>query len=156
MKENFLAGVAVLCTLAVGCASSTIENSPVVVQCGIPASSTRAGPALVGQTYGMAMSPMPLNSVQFSSVHVSRSLAVQSIYAERAPTDVVQISARFVSCSDTPMSVRVRTSFLRANTSPAEDPSAWKTVFLEPRATALYRENSISRDATSYLIEIAN
>jgi hypothetical protein len=103
----------------------------------------------------MVMTPLPLNSVQFGSVEVSQALAVQNLYAERGPTDVVVISARFVSCLDTATSVRVRTSFMRANTAPAEEPSAWKTVFLEPRSTALYRESSISRDAATYLIEIA-
>ena len=146
--------IGVVAVLA-GCQTPAMEAPPMVVQCGVPASSSREGPALVGQMYGMSMTPLPLNSVQFGSIDASRTLAVQNLYAERAPTDVVVISVRFVSCVDTPTAVRVRTSFMRANTSPAEEPSAWKTVFLEPRATAVYRENSTSRDAASYLIEIA-
>jgi hypothetical protein len=145
---------AVLTAQLAGCATP-VETPPMVVRCGMPASSARPGPALVGQTYGMAMTPLPLNSVQFGTVEASQSLSVQNLYAERSSTDVVLLSVRLVSCLDTPMAIRVRTSFMRANTSPAEEPSAWKTVYLEPRATALYRENSTSRDAAAYLIEIA-
>jgi hypothetical protein len=128
---------------------------PVVVECQAPTASDRPGPALVGQAYGMAMTPMPLNSVQFGSTDAATSLAVQNLYAERVPSNIVQVSARLVSCLDVPTSVRVRTSFFRSDTAPSEEPSAWKTVFLEPRATALYRESSVSRDTSAYLIEIA-
>lgn len=134
-----------------GCASTP----PVVVQCSTPIASDRTGAALVGQPYGMAMTPLPLNSVQFGSHDVARVLAIQNLYAERVPTDLVKVSVRFVSCGDEATSVRVRTSFMRANTAPSEPASAWKTVHLEPRATAVYTENSTNRDAASYLIEIA-
>lgn len=140
------------CLATVGCATAT---PPVVARCSSQPETSRTGPALVGQAYGMAMTPLPLNSVQFGSAEAARSLAVQSLYAERSATDLVLISARLLSCSDVPASVRVRTAFLRSNTAPAEEPSAWRTVYLEPRATALYQESSTSRDAVSYLIEIA-
>ena len=146
---------AVACAFAVAGCTTPSPSPPVVAECVIQNSHSRPGPALVGQTYGMAMTPLPLNSVQFGSAEVARSLAVQNLYAERSPLDLVQISARLLSCSDVPFSVRVRTSFLRGSTAPAEEPSAWKVVHLEPRATALYIESSTSRDPTSYLIEIA-
>lgn len=128
--------------------------APVVSDCSLPATQDRTGPALVGQRYGMAMTPMPLNSVQFSGQDVARAMAVQNLYAARTPTGTVQVSARFVSCLDQPASVRVRTSFMRADTAPAEAPTPWRLVFLEPRATALYSELSVSTDATAYLIEV--
>jgi hypothetical protein len=147
---------AIVATTLVGCSTPRLADTPLmVVQCGVPAMSAPAGPALVGQSYGLTMTPLPLNSVQFTSVEASQSIAVQNLYAERASTDVVQLTVRLVSCLDAPISVRVRTSFMRSNTSPAEEPSAWKTVHVEPRATALYRENSTSREAAAYLVEIA-
>lgn len=136
-----------------GCA--TPERTPLVVQCTTPVAPDRAGPALVGQPYGLTMTPLPLNSVQFGSTDSARSLAVQALYAERTATGTVVINARLVSCLDSASSVRLRTSFMRENTSPAEQASAWKTVWLEPRATAVYTEFSTSTDAVSYLIEIA-
>lgn len=101
------------------------------------------------------MTALPLNSVQFGSSEVAHSVAIQSLFAERSSSDTVQVTARLVSCLDVPAAVRVRTSFLRASTAPAEPTSGWKTVYLEPRATALYTEFSTSRDAASYLVEIA-
>lgn len=143
--------IALVVIASAGCASAP----PVVVQCSTPMASDRLGAALVGQPYGMAMTPLPLNSVQFGSHDVSRALAIQNLYAERLPMELVQVSARFVSCGDEATSVRVRTSFMRASTAPSEPTSAWKTVYLEPRATVVYTENSTNRDAASYLIEIA-
>jgi hypothetical protein len=93
---------AVLTAQLAGCATP-VETPPMVVRCGMPASSARPGPALVGQTYGMAMTPLPLNSVQFGTVEASQSLSVQNLYAERSSTDVVLLSVRLVSCLDTPM-----------------------------------------------------
>jgi hypothetical protein len=145
-----------LALLLAGCARDRLDGSPpVVAQCDAPTGGDRPGPALVGQAYGMAMTPIPLNSVQFGSNDASRSLAVQSLHAVRTATGTVELSARFVSCLDTPTTVLVRTSFLRASTAPAEAPSAWRSVYLSPRATAIYSELSISLDAATYLIEIA-
>lgn len=156
MKSIISAGAILL--LASGCAqkpSLPPGSPPVVVVCSTPQQQERAGPALVGQAYGMAMTPLPLNSVQFGSPDVANSLAIQSLFAERSASDTVQVTARVVSCLDVSTAVRMRTSFLRASTAPAEPVSAWKTVYLEPRTTALYTEFSTSRDAATYLIEIA-
>ena len=120
----------------------------------MPTAGDRPGPALVGQGYGMTMTPLPLNSVQFSSKGLSRTMAVQSLYAARTPTNTVEVSARFLSCADKPATVMVRTSFMRASTAPAEAPSAWKTVYLQPRAIAMYSELSVSTDTAIYLIEV--
>jgi hypothetical protein len=153
MKSIQLAASAALLVLA-GCATPVPGTPPVVVSCAQPVNSVRSGPALVGETYGLTMTPLPLNSVQFGSHAASHLMAVQSLFAERSPADTVQVTARFVSCQDTPQVVRVRTSFLRASQAPAEAPSAWKQVFLEPRATAVYTELSTARDVANYLIEV--
>lgn len=130
--------------------------TPVVARCTAPmmGTDTRGGPALVGQHYGMQMSPLPLNSVQFDSSDTAQALAVQQLYAERTPTDSVRVTARFVSCGDRPQAVRMRTTFLRQNHSTAEAPTAWKTVHLTPRGLVHYEELSVSPDAHFYLIEI--
>ena len=154
MKRRELASVAFAVALtSAGCALPAA--APVVAQCSLREEAPRMGPALAGQPYGMAMTALPLNSVQFGSADAARALAVQSLYAERSSTDLVQITARLLSCSDAPISVRIRTSFIRASTAPAEAPSAWRVIHLEPRATAVYAESSTVRDAASYLIEIA-
>ena len=138
---------------AAGCALPP-GQSPVVAQCGPVATAHPAGPALVGQPYGAAMTPIPLNSVQFGGADLANAMAVQNLYATRTATGTVQLNARFVSCLDVPASVLVRTSFMRTDTSPAEAPTPWKLVHLPPRATALYSELSASSDATVFLVEV--
>lgn len=154
MRIPSCAGVILLAIALPGC--QTMPGSPpVVVECVQPASQSRAGPALVGQAYGMSMTPIPLNSVQFGSKSVAGQLAVQALFAERSATETVNVTVRFVSCQDTATSIRVRTSFLKASQAPAEPPSAWKTVHVEPRAIAVYSELSTSRDIASYIVEVA-
>jgi hypothetical protein len=150
---GWFARLSILVSTLAGCVSNTPLKS-VVAECITPIASDRAGPALVGQNYGMALTPLPLNSVLFSSDEVAHSLAVQNVFASRTAAQSIKVSARFVSCSDLPAIVMVRVSFLRADTSPAELTSAWKSVYLDPRATALYSENSLTSDVSNYLIEI--
>lgn len=153
------ARAAFMAAMLVGLAACFPLNgpTPVVAQCTTPATGTdtRTGPALVGQHYGMQMSPLPLNSVQFDSSDTAQAMAVQQLYAERAPTDSVRVTARLLSCGDRPRAVRMRTTFLRQNHTTAEAPTAWKTVHLTPRGLAHYEELSVSSDAHFYLIEIA-
>ena len=149
---------------AIACAVATLALAgcgtlpgapPVVAQCTEPEVGNRPGPALVGQAYGMAMTPLPLNSVQFGALDIARSVAIQSLYASRTPTGTVQVAARLLSCADSPIVVRMRTSFQQASTAPSEPASAWHDVFLAPRATAVYTEMSTSVDAATYLVEIS-
>jgi hypothetical protein len=146
---------ALLAVAALGAACAAPGGPPLVVECRAPESGARTGPALVGMPYGEQHSPIPLDSVQFDSYATASRVAVQSLYAARTPSDTVEVGARLVHCGDTPGSVRIRTSFLREDRAPAEPASAWRTVFLQPRAIAQYQEFSTSRAASRYVIEIA-
>jgi hypothetical protein len=139
--------------LASACAAP--GDPPLVVECRAAESGNRTGPALVGTPYGQQHSPIPLDSVQFDSHSTAARVAVQSLYATRTPTDTVEVGARLVHCGDQAGSVRVRTSFLREDKAPAEPTSAWRTVYLQPRAIAHYQERSTSSAASRYVIEIA-
>ena len=145
--------VATSAFLSFGCA--TPNAPPVVVECTPPNGSARPGPALVGQTYGMQMTPIPLDGVQFDSHGTAARVAVQQLWAARTPTDTVAVQARFVSCMDAPSQISVRTSFMRADGTPVEAPSAWKRLFLTPHALALYSESSVGRDVRHYVVEVA-
>lgn len=141
-------------TLLGGCALHGAP--PLVTECTRPpAHADRGGPALVGEPYGMQATPIPLNSVQFSNWNVAKTVAVQHLFASRTATNTVAVSARFISCTDAPFSIRVRTSFLDANQAPTEPASVWQTVMLQPHATSTYEERSISPRVANYLIEIA-
>ena len=145
-----------LACLSFACASPEPQSAPpVVAECVPPGGIGRPGPALVGQTYGMQMTPIPLDSVQFDSNLTSALVAVQQMFASRTTTDTVAVQVRFLSCADVPSQIRVRTSFMRADGMPVEPPSAWKTVYLTPRALGLYSETSVSREIGHYLLEVA-
>ncbi len=144
-----LSVVAAVLALA-GCQSA----GPLIVECKSPVDAARKGPALIGMDYGMQMTPIPLNAVQFTD-ETWKLVAVQSLKATRTATDTVQVVTRLVNCSDQPVAIRARTSFLAQNEAPTEPISAWRVVYLPPRATAVYSENSVSQSVASFLIEVA-
>jgi len=126
-----------------------------VVECKAPNSSPqRAGPALVGQAYGMEMSPIPLDAVQFTDAQLWERVAVQHLSAERTGGDTVRVNARLVNCTSQPTAVYVRTSFLDSRQASVEQPSAWQIVHLQPRATGAYSESSATTRVSNYLIEV--
>lgn len=134
-----------------GCAT----RQPLVVECSRSVKDNHsAGAALVGQEYGLQSTPIPLNSVQFADWDTAQKLAIQHLFASRTPANTVQLTARFISCSDEPFSLKVRASFLDANQAPSEPISAWQTVFIQPRLTAVYTERSTSKNVGSYLVEV--
>lgn len=144
-----LAGVTLLLA---ACAA----RPPLVAQCTGQSHRARPGPALVGLKYGTQATPIPLDSVQFSNWAAERAVSVQSLFAHRTPTNTVEVVARFVSCSDRPMTLRVRTSFFNASHAPTEPVSAWKTVYLEPHLLSTYTERSMSTNVSDYLIEVTS
>ena len=151
MMKTFIAAGALAC-FTFGCA--TVPDQ--VVTCKYPEGPrTIKGPALVGQEYGIQMSAIPLDAVQFTDNRVAFAVAVQGLHAARTPADTVQVTARLVNCTDTPLAVKARTSFMKTTQAPTEPPSAWRTVFLRPRSTGTYTESSVGRsEVANYLIEI--
>lgn len=147
--------VASMVLVTAGCATDVPDA---MVECSVPRSRPAPkGPAMVGHEYGMKMSPIPLDAVQFTEQRIANTVAVQALYASRTPTETVQVTARFVNCTEQPIAVRARTSFLRASQAPSEPISAWQTVYLSPKATGIYTESSIGRgDVTNYLVELAS
>lgn len=160
MKKVFLIPGVVAVSLAMsGCKSPPppIGYEP-IVKCAVPTPTVPVpkGPALVGQEYGMKLSPIPLDAVHFTDRGLVDTVAVQAIFAARNPTQTVQVTARVVNCTDGMLIVKARTSFMKANQAPSEPTSAWKTVYLQPRSTGVYSENSLgSSEVTNYLIEIS-
>lgn len=146
---------AIAAALLAGCATDVPDA---VVECSVPkARPAPKGPALVGHEYGMKMSPIPLDAVQFTEQRIANAVAVQALYAARSPAQTVQVTARFVNCTDEPLAVRARTSFLKSTQAPSEPMSAWQTVYLSPKATGIYTESSIGRsEVTNYLVELAS
>lgn len=141
---------------AVILAACSSAPASLTVGCAAPVAAGEGGPALVGLNYGPAMTPIPLNAVLYTQEAITREVAVQGLYSARTAGGTVEVSARFVNCTDRPAVVRARTTFMAKNTAPLEAASAWQPVALPPRATALYIERSLARDGVEhFLVEVA-
>lgn len=136
-----------------GCATDTRKP---VVECGFPSQAAPPpGTALVATQYG-AISPIPLDAVQFTDRTLSRQVAAQSLNARRSPTNTVEVSARFINCTDAPLVLGARTNFMDGTERAVEQASAWKNVVMQPRAMGDYSESSMSAQAEHYVIELRN
>lgn len=113
-----------------------------------------SGPALIANV-SQAMSPIELNAVQMTDKALVRAMVVEGLWAQRTDTDTLMVTARFVNCTDKPLVIKARSSFMDRNQVPTEAASMWRTVFLPPRATATYQERSIATgNVATYLIEL--
>jgi hypothetical protein len=136
-----------------GCAAVPTEKR--VVECKVPDPILmRKGPALVGQPYGVEMTAIPLDAVQFTDAGLWERVAVQRLSAARTPTDTVMVHARLVNCTDQALVIGMRVSFMDEMQAPSEATSAWQTVHLQPRSIAQYSESSISTRVRHYLVEV--
>lgn len=147
----------VVFTLAVvALLSACATQERLVVECGgSPRNPLPGGAALTGKEYGAQMSPIPLDAVLFGDKALARKVAVQSLSATRTAGDNVAVTARVVNCSDGPVQLGIRTSFLDEEQRPTEAPSVWRTVFVQPRSTGLYSEVSLGMgEVIHYLVEI--
>jgi len=112
------------------------------------------GPALVAPTPG-TLRPVPLNTVSILDSGLRNRVLVQSVTAGRNATGNVEVGARLVNCTDSPMPVQGRTQFLDEAQRPSEPPSAWQRLHLPPRSFVSYGEVSVAGPrAASFLVEV--
>ena len=112
-----------------------------------------AGPTLSPLVRG-AFTPIPLESVQFVDKDLRRKVVVQSLMAQKTETDTVEIVTRLLNCTDKPLQIQARASFLSGVMAPTEPTSGWQRLFLQPRALGVYSEKSMSRDPMHYIVEV--
>jgi len=117
------------------------------------AAARTQGPALLGQVT-TAMTPVALDAVYVFDNAIRRKVMAQDLFARRTPNNSVELIARLVNCTDFPLQVQGRTSFLDAQQIPTENKSAWQTIFIQPRSFATYREVSIGANVAYYMIEL--
>lgn len=153
-------GVAVIAAAVLcGCASAPESTSPQsMLACdheALEAGDRRRGPALVADAYD-SVSDVPLDAVTVLDGALHRAVVTQSLYSERNQAGTTTVTARFANCTDEPIQMRARTSFLGRSGAPAESASAWRTVFIDPRAMSVYEEHSMSNAGVeNFIIEIA-
>ncbi len=127
-----------------------------VVQCKFPHEAPPPpGHALVAQEYG-AISPIPLDAVEFTDAALSKEVAVQFLQARRTATNTVQVNARMINCTDSTLVIGVRTSFMDKDTTPTEAETAWQNLVLQPRSMGTYQESSLSNGVEFYVVELRN
>jgi hypothetical protein len=96
----------------------------------------------------------PPNSISITDAAITRKLFAAEPVAKRTPTGTMKVVARFFNCTNYPLQIDARTQFLDGDQQPAEPVSAWKRVFLPPRANTYYEESSIAVEAQSFQIDI--
>lgn len=146
-----------LALLTVGLAAPALATDNKTVNCKTYMArwaGSSGGPALVANV-PRSMTPIDLNSVLFTDKKLGRKMIVEGLFAQRTAMDGLRVMARLVNCSKEPLVVQLRSNFMDVNQLPTEAASAWKTVYLSPKATAVYEENSIGRaQVVAYLIEL--
>lgn len=145
-------GGAYLAMVLTGCATSPTN----VVECGSTIKAPPGtGPAILGKEYGVQMSPIPADSVLFATKGLAKHVAIQGLFASRTETDTVQVTARFVNCSDQVVKLGVRVHFMDSKQRPTEKPTVWQAVFIQPRSMGVYTESSLgAENVGSYLVEL--
>lgn len=118
------------------------------------AGETPPGPALVANVPN-SLTPIDLNAVLMTDKNARKNVVVEGLFARRTEMNTLEVVARFFNCTKQPIALQVRSNFMDAAQIPTEQASVWKTVFLSPRATAIYQEKSISsNNVSAYLVEL--
>lgn len=157
MKTLKLAALASLLAPFLFANPATEARENRVVKC--KTSAARAAPGMGGAALvanvPRSMTPIDLNAVLMTDKKLTRSVVVEGLWAQRTEADTLLVTARFVNCTNKPLVIQARSNFMDANQIPTEMASAWKTIFLPPRATGSYQERSIgTTKVAAYLVEL--
>ena len=97
--RNGLITVFATATVLASCATPSPDR---VVVCKIPnQAAARSGPALVGRGYGVEMSPIPLDSVQFTNAglwEIENPIWEREPYDKNTPLEVLLDRIRVIAC----------------------------------------------------------
>jgi hypothetical protein len=130
-----------------------------LVKCNIYAARAdpgSGGPALVANV-PRSMTPISLNAVQMTDKTLRRKMVVEGLFAMRNEADNIEVTARFVNCTNNDLVIQARSSFMDGNQFPTEKTSGWTNVAIPARATGVYTERSISgAKVQHFLVEIRN
>jgi hypothetical protein len=139
----------------IGATPAFAENQVLKCHVGVARRAPVVGDTLTANV-ARSMTPVALDSVQFTDKKLAKSMIVEGIYTRRTETNTVEVMARLVNCTKKPLQVKARASFLDAQQFPTESPSQWRTVFLPPRGFGLFTEKSIGKvDVANFLIEMS-
>jgi len=104
---------------------------------------------------GVLDSQIPLDQIQILEPNLTQQVMIQWAGSTRTATRTMQVQARMVNCTDTPIQVEARTHFIAASGASNEPISAWKRVYIPQRGLGVYEEFSLGTVmADKFLIEM--
>lgn len=87
------------------------------------------------------------------SPEIGSILDVRSVNVTRTSTGLAAVAVEVRNCTDADLVLIMRTRFNGA-AGQSEPTSAWKEVYLAPRALATYGENAVSAKTTAVSVDI--
>lgn len=94
-----------------------------------------------------------LSAVSVLSPELAKVIGVQDVSTSRTGTGMAAVQTGIYNCTDVDVVLSVRTRFT-GDRGQSEPPSAWKTVFLAPRGSAVYGESAISQATNKVAVDI--
>lgn len=140
-----------------------------LIAAGIAAAALLTGcqtPYQEGAQMGVRVNdPMAPNArIQFDQVVIldkalqnskSGKIAVEQQGARRTATNTLKVVAMLRNRTDFPQVLEARTSFFDGSFAPAEKPSAWNRIHMEPNGVSSYEESSMgAQNVAHYYVEI--
>lgn len=94
------------------------------------------------------------NNVALLDDSIARKIEVQRSGARRTPTDSLEVFVVFRNRTDYPQQIECRVQFFDQNKFPAEDPSSWQRLFLDPNAIVAWKQTSMRGNVSFYYVEV--
>jgi len=94
-----------------------------------------------------------LAAVSVLSPELAKVIGVQEVSTSRTGTGMAAVQTTVQNCTDVDVVLSVRTRFT-GDRGQSEPPSAWKTVFLAPRGSAVYAESAVSKATSRVAVDI--
>lgn len=135
--------------LAVGCASS---NGTSDRRGGSGAEGTQ--PALRVSDERFPGTRARMNNVGLLDDELGSKIAVEMTNGKRTPSNTVEAWAQLRNRTDHPQQLECRVLWYFADESPAEEPTAWQRLFLDPNSFATCKGLSTRIDVEYYYIEV--
>lgn len=109
--------------------------------------------SLVPQVPG-SITEMPLNYANIADKGITNKVLVQATSAQRNADGSMRVFARLINCTDHPLQVEGRTTFLSEAQTETEPATAWTRIILSPHTYQSYATSSTNPNASLYLIEL--
>lgn len=92
-------------------------------------------------------------AVSVLSPDLAKVIGVREVSTSRTATNLAAVQTTVYNCSDADVVLIMRTQF-SGDRGQTEAPSAWRTVHLPPRASAVYGESAIHASTSRVMVDI--